>query len=199
MIDNLEHGGDSIPTVNGRCGTWFTYNDGSASQTPASTMVFPSMPGYCSNNAMNTAGGPFTQYGGGIGLDLNSCASGPRKTYNAQQYNYKGIAFMAKSSTAATAGGVDFLVLEPATVAQGGNGGGTCVPNDAGGTCGDSHQYPFTLTTEWQEYHVLFTDLVQVGWGVPVGPLDPTQILAMQFNIGINEAFNFWVDDIGFY
>jgi hypothetical protein len=199
MIDNLEHSGDSIPTTGGRCGTWFTYNDGTGpAQTPPSTMVAPAMPGFCSNFAMHTTGGPFTSYGGGIGFDLNSCAAGARKIYSAPTTS-KGIAFWAKSTTAADATlPIYLLVLEPATVAAGGSGGGTCTPTDAGGLCGDSHRFQVPLTTDWQEYNVLFTDLVQAGWGITV-PFDSTQILAMQFNVPIGQAFDFWVDDIGFY
>jgi hypothetical protein len=199
MIDTLEHGGDSIPVANGRCGTWFTYNDGTGpAQTPSSNMVFPSMPGYCSASAMHTTGGPFTAYGGGIGFDLNSCASGPRKPYNAS--THKGVAFWAKSSNAADAASpIYFMILEPATVAAGGTGGGTCTPGDAGGQCGDSHEYSVQLTTEWHEFSPLFTDMLQAGWGINVGALDPSQILAMQFNVPVGQAFDFWVDDIGFY
>ncbi len=200
MIDDLQHSGDSLPPTNGRCGSWFVYNDMTGpAQTPPANMVFPSAPGYCSTLAMHTTGGPFTNYGGGIGFDLNDCGGGTRTTYDASAH--QGIAFWAKSTTAADAEfPIYLLVLTPATVPAGtaGGGGGTCVPADAGQMCGDSHRFAVQLTTEWQEFNVLFTDLLQAGWGIKV-PFDPSKILAMQYNIPISQAFDFWIDDIGFY
>jgi hypothetical protein len=54
------------------------------------------------------------------------------------------------------------------------------------------------LTTEWEQYRIPFGAVAQEGWG-GVSVFDPAQILGVQFDIPQGVAFDFAIDDIGFY
>ena len=77
--------------------------------------------------------------------------------------------------------------------------GGACTPSDvAGEKCDDGHGSVLFLTSEWATYKLPFDTIRQAGWGKPV-VFDSTQIMSIQFNVDKNLAFDFAVDDIGFY
>ena len=49
------------------------------------------------------------------------------------------------------------------------------------------------------EYTSYFaTDLVQTGFGTPIGPLDAAHIYEIQFTVTDAQAFEFWIDDLSF-
>jgi hypothetical protein len=183
-------GTPSILMQGGRVGTWYTYNDGSATgtQTPAmSTACDPVViaGGYCGfTRAQNTFGSGFTTWGAGIGFDLDNTGVGSRKPYNASAFT--GIAFLAHGSNQ-----VRFNVTESATIptAQ----GGTCTTN-----CSDAHGTEISLTAAWVQYVVPFSTLAQVGWGTKAA-FDPATILSVQFQVVQNTSFDFYIGDIGFY
>ncbi len=199
LIDNMEGMSGCITPAPGRAGCWFTYNDGTdgGTQTPmAGGTCKPALitipdGGRCgSHYAQNTFGSGFTNYGAGLGFDLNDPA-GPRKPYDVSKYH--GIVFwgLAPESSPAQPLSVDVQVLELATTPT--TADGTCTTG-----CNDHYSLLISFTSEWTPFLVPFSCLAQQSFGTPVA-WDPTSVLAVQFVVNPAPAFDFWIDDIGFY
>jgi len=203
LIDDMEAGSGQILKVNGRAGSWFSYNDTTGMQLPKPGGLCPpevfmgsgGAPG--STKAMHTTGVQFSGWGAGIGFDLNHAGAMTRKPYDASQH--KGIVFWARSQHAAPIPPLYIRILETETVPV--SDGGTCVPPDAGLPCGDSHSAMVSLTSNWQLFQLAFTKFAQGGWGAPAQPpgLDTAQLLAVQFAVENTPDFDYWIDDISFY
>jgi hypothetical protein len=54
------------------------------------------------------------------------------------------------------------------------------------------------LTTDWAVYQMPFASIAQDGFG-PAVPFDKANIVAMQFQVLQNVAFDFSIDDVTFY
>lgn len=189
LIDDLEDGDGAIIMQAGRVGSWFTYNDGSAgTQTPpaGSTFLPELIPGGrgASLEGAHTHGSGFSKSGAGLGFDLNRSGVGPKKPWDASAFT--GITFWAKGGPV-----MRFMVLVPGSVPV--VEGGTC-----SGTCGDHFGILINLTQSWVQYSIAFSSLKQDGWG-DKATFDPKSTLAVQFAIGANVSFDFWIDDVAFY
>ena len=73
--------------------------------------------------------------------------------------------------------------------------GGVCKPVSA---CSDYFGATLSLTTDWAQTTILFSDLRQEGWGMPIAMFDPKTVYAVQFKVAPNAPFEVWVDDIAF-
>jgi hypothetical protein len=193
MIDDMEEGSPNILNRGGRSGSWFTYNDQTDGgvQTPAP--MTPCLPalipdgGRCGSlHAQHTFGSGFTNYGVGLGFDLNHPA-GPRMTYDVSMYN--GIAFWARGPQ-----DIDVLVVEQATASIG--EGGTCDPTTM--KCDDHYQTPVSVSAGWQQYTVAWSMLKQKNFGTAV-PFNKQTVFGVQFAVNPAPAFDYWIDDVGFY
>lgn len=195
MIDDMEDGNAQILTQGGRFGSWFTYNDGTGTQSPdPASSCLPADGGHspASLKSMHTTGTGFSLsgFGAGMGFDLNHPGT-ERLAYDAHAFT--GVVFWAKGAT-----NIHVMVLEPATVPVSAPGqGGTCTPMGSFG-CGDSHRANVALTTAWKQYAVPFSSLAQAGWGVGA-TFDPSQVLSIQFAVDPVASFDFWIDEVGFY
>ena len=193
MIDDLDDGDPALLKRGGRIGSWYTYNDMTATgeQTPAMGEPFMPAPGGAGGSpyAANTHGTGFTVWGSGMGFDLNNQMN-VKAVYSAAAFT--GIAFKAKGS-----GPVRAAVMIAGVISS--EVGGQCVPG-AGTTdkCDDGHGSLLFLTSDWKTFKLPFASLQQAGWGKPV-VFDSTQIMSIQFNVDKNLAFDFSIDDIGFY
>jgi len=193
LIDDLEDGDDSIPEVDGRMGSWYTYNDGSVGgqQTPASNVTFaPTAGGPAGSSwASRTEGSGFSVWGAGMGFDLNN--DGVSKgVYDLSAHD--GITFQAKGNT-----GVRISIAVEAVVHV--DYGGTCVPGpNPGQECDDAHGMPFSFTNSWQQYTLPFAQALQEGWGQSA-PFDPTTAMSVLFDTAEGETFDIWIDDVRFY
>lgn len=188
LIDDFEDGNGQIAGVDSRIGFWFVYNDGTTggTQTPPLNNVLPSMPGANgSRYAMRTTGTGFTNWGAGLGAELD--ASGNR-TCTLNLAAYHGVQFWTKG-TPATAQ-IRFQLTQ--SNLQQIQFGGTC--NPATLTCSDFYDVSFNPTPDWSQHTVLFSDMKQEGWGSKA-PFDVTQIQGIRFQITA-PSFEFWVDDI---
>ncbi len=196
LIDDLDDGDGSLLLRGGRVGAWYTYNDltTAGTQTPAAGVAFlptPGGPGASVYHA-HTQGSGFTAWGAGMGFDLNNNnnPNGMKGTYDASAF--QGITFKAKGSVPIRASVMVAGVLSTAI-------GGTCTPSTtAGEGCDDGHGRALLLTPEWKTYQLAFNQIAQAGWGKQV-VFDSSTIMAVQFNIDKNLAFDVSVDDIGFY
>jgi hypothetical protein len=146
-----------------------------------------------SSHAQNTFGSGFTNYGAGLGFNLND-PSGPRSPYDVSPYH--GLVFwgLAPQAAAAEPLNVSVQVLEKATTPT--SGGGTCDPTTS--MCNGHYSLLVPFTAEWTAFVVPFSCLAQLSFGTPA-PWDPKTVLAVQFVVDPAPAFDFWVDDIYFY
>ncbi len=189
LIDDMEEGSGSIIKQGGRSGSWFTYNDGTDGGVQTPMAGGPCLPvaipgGRCgSEHAMNTFGSGFTNYGIGIGFDLNH-PSGVRMPYDVSAHT--GIAFWARGPQT-----VQVQILEQGTTPT--DQGGTCTA-----TCSDHYFIGVPVPAGWQQIPVPFASLKQTGWGTVVA-WDPKTVLAEQLAVYPAPTFDFWIDDIGFY
>jgi hypothetical protein len=185
MIDNLEDADGAIIPNGGRQGYWYVFNDMTAegTQTPATDMVLPESGGADGTGyAMHTTGGGFTEWGAGLGVDFNSM-DGVKSPWDASAFT--GIVVMAKGS-----GQIRASVLIESTV-----------PTAEGGTCTidcDPHGKVLLLTDEWQQFTLQFDQLNQEGWGTQAA-WDASTVVGLQFKVGKDLDFDFWVDEVGFY
>ena len=198
-IDDLEDGDNAIEMIGQRIGYWYTYNDGTGTQTPAPdpSGVIPFKPtagGHSPLFSAETNGTAFTTWGAGMGFDFNNTAK-KSCVYNASAYS--GITFWAKGNVALKA-----MVKIPATT-QSTSDSGTCTMIGPPNMCEDHYTLTPTpaLTTAWTQYTITFASaatFAQAGWGVKV-PFDKSNIIAMQFQINMGVAFDFAIDDVAFF
>ena len=188
LIDDFESGDGSLPATNGRDGAWYSYNDetvgGVQSPVPA-TMFTPESGGPSGAGlAAHTTGSGFTLWGAGIGADFNNNGS-VRGSYDASAY--QGVTFWARGSVT-----LNFKILSAPTTPI--DQGGTCSATD----CEDHHQAAVSLNGSWAQYSFSFAELTQQGWG-SAATFNAKEVISLQFEVEQDTAFDFWVDDIGFY
>lgn len=197
LIDDLEDGDDAIAEANGRLGGWYTFNDMTVggTQTPPETGFVPTAGGADgSAYAAATSGKGFTEWGAGMGFDLNNPEAvgmtGPRGTYDVTPY--RGIAFYAKSNVP-----VRLAVATTGVTAT--TEGGLCTPSTTmGQECDDTHGANLSISSDWKEFTLEFADLRQGGWGKVV-PFEPTDVMAVLFQVDKSLEFDFAVDNVRFY
>jgi hypothetical protein len=195
VIDDLDDGNDQLPMVDGRRGFWYVYHDTTVGgvQTPPDTDFNPTAMGASgSAYAARTTGSGFTEWGAGMGFDINV---GPENnalkgTFDAGAYT--GISFQAKGSVP-----IRVLVQTAGVLPEA--QGGTCVPGTTPGTeCEDAHGKDIALTTAWKEYQVPFAGLTQAGWGKVVS-FDKKKLTAVFFQVNPNVSFDVWIDEVKLY
>lgn len=216
LIDDLEQETTLIPSIEGRIGAWYTYNDESdgGEQYPKPN-ADPFMQTHEHNArgiyAARTYGGGFTMWGAGMGFDIhnipceadedgnpideNCDPDGMRMPYDIG--GYSGIAFFAKSLLGPT----DVMFKVPTTLETPLDDGGDCDPDDdsMGKPCEDSYNFMFTAGSEWTLIEVEFEDdLKQGGWGEKFG-WDPSAVLGFQWQVPQTEPeFDILIDEICF-
>jgi hypothetical protein len=176
----------SIYSKSGRVGAWYTYNDETAGgqQSPEMGATFlPDAGGRNGTNSAHTAGSGFTNWGAGMGFDLNNNGT-TKLPWDASMFT--GFAFWAKGTA------FRVKVLVPATVPTA--EGGSC----SAGTCGDNHGKAIEAATDWHQVVVPFSSLTQEGWGATAA-FTANQVIGIQFQTAKSTTFDVWIDDIGFY
>ncbi len=205
MIDDMENPDAYIPLTDMRQGYWSLSNDGTSGgkQTPSPVMIMTAIPGGRNGSltGLHTTATGFATSGALVGVDLNrkGAAANQRLTYDASAY--KAVHFWAKVE-ASSPTDAKFAILDRHTDP----GGALCCPakgscgsgNISNGLCYDHFTRDLTLTHDWAEYTVQFSDLNQLGWGENnVDALDAAHVFAMQFS-WTSAAMDLWIDDIAF-
>ena len=193
VIDDLDDGDASIDEIRGRIGAWYTYNDETAagSQTPDPAGEFaPAAGGPRDVGFMAaTAGSGFTEWGAGMGFDLNNPGDA-KGVWDGSSFT--GIAFYARGNVP-----VRVAIATRAVVPE--TAGGTCTPGPAEGEeCDDAHGEIVTLDTTWRQYVIPFAGIAQDGWGRPAA-FDAATLTGIQFQIAQGVEFDVAIDEIGFY
>lgn len=189
LIDNLESDTGHIPEIQGRSGSWFTYNDGTdggVQSPPPPFLPAPTTPPLGSSvYSAETTGSGFAVFAG-MGFTLNDPPTGPDagvvSPYDASAY--LGIVFDARVGTgSATRLRVAFPDINTAS------------PEDS--PFGEF----FALTTQWTQYEVIFSSTTQENFGPQFAQLDTANIYKVIFQIDATSspiAFDLWVDNIYF-
>jgi hypothetical protein len=188
LVDDLNDGDSWILQNDGRKGTWYTFNDGTGSQTPPGnpTLFTCASP---TNGRMCTSGSGFTSWGAGIGLALNwspSCAG----VYDASAY--RGVRFTL-SGTIQDGKSLRFGIGTTATSPP--EAGGTCQSASA---CTDSYGAYVTPTTAPQPISFYFSELHQAGWGA-VTPWTPAETTTLLWLTDASAFTDVCVDDVAFF
>ncbi|WP_437783479.1 hypothetical protein [Sorangium sp. So ce1097] len=206
LIDDMEDGDAAIEEAGGRVGYWYSYNDGTGTQTPPvyseetpvgfhpETLTPPRGQ---STRAVHTFGSGFTEWGAGVGFALNGPDMG-LFPYDASAY--AGIVFWARLGDA---GAVKTMkvnlsdkVSEPA--------GGICDESAGEGDanrCFDHWSTIARLGPEWAPVVIPFDELTRGGWGAEptAEAIDLAGLYVIEFRFAQDEDFDVYIDDIGFY
>jgi hypothetical protein len=196
LIDELNHAGANIPHNDGRQGYWYTWNDGTGTQTPPGALG-----GTCqtttfapTNGQACTSGSGFTVSGAGIGVGVEygpNCAS---CNYDATAYK-GGVRF---TISGIVTGNLRFIVTTAEVTPV--EFGGLCTD---GTKCWDSYGLNLKVTTQPQVVEIPWTSLAQQGWGTPA-LFDLRYVQMLQWNvqnIGATPVSfdNLCIDDVSFY
>lgn len=184
LVDDFEDGDLRTLRIDNRAGRWFTYDDA----TPGGVLNVQVEPSGAGSMALHVASRGWAEWGSGVGVTMRFTVTGEEVCYYDASH-YEGIRFRARGS-----GAPRLAVAEPSTTPL--EGGGRCTPAVS---CNDYHGVYLSLTNEWVEYRVPFTELNQVGWGTAVGPADPSQLFAIHFQMGASRDSDIWIDDVGFF
>lgn len=213
LIEDMEDNNQAINQAAGRSGSWFSFNDGTGTQSPMmGTQIFPMTdldpPRGASRKAVHTSGSGFTTWGAGVGFELASTAP-----YDASRY--AGIAFWARGAAGVTQsvrinvtdrntsqfGSVCDLDCQ-ADVGATENNESTdkiCMPDR--GPCHDYFGVDFgaTLSGEWQLFRYSWAELSARNWSHKNLPAIVTsEVYGMRIQADSPDSFDFWLDDIGF-
>jgi hypothetical protein len=189
VLDDFEDGDEAIYEHQGRRGTWFVLNDGTASQTPEpGSSVLPSafqLVRSGSTRGMHTSGGPFDTWGASLGTTLAS-VNGEPSAYDLSMF--QGLKFWVRSNTMSQSAAKE-VRLSLLTTASG-----------KVGSCTACFGITVPLTSKWVQIEVPFASITQGGFGRP-GPskADLQAITSLQFQFPDNVSFDFWLDDIELY
>jgi hypothetical protein len=185
-IDDFEDGNSQVNLEGGREGYWWQAKDEKGSSIGPAPFVPSESGGSGSELSLHVEGqtvpGNTADGFWGAEFGFNFLGKGP---YNASKY--VGIAFKARIG-GGTARSVRFNVGDINTHKD----GNICA------TCWNHFGKVLTLTPEWKEYRILFTDLRQEDyWGNPRPPaITPSQLFNGEFKIGPGQTFDLWVDDM---
>jgi hypothetical protein len=187
LIDDLEDGNHQIALM-GQVGYWYSYNDGTGTQTPAPVDPFapvavnPPIEGSSSTKAIHVRWQGMTAWGGGFGAVFTEDST---VYYDASAYD--GITFFARIESGSQTR-VDLILAERRSLEP------ACT------VCGHHPIYALTLSTSWQRFYLPFALFQSDGGGDPsFFDLDPSGLYGIQFFRGANQTIDIWVDDLAFY
>ncbi|MDJ0766865.1 MAG: carbohydrate binding domain-containing protein [Myxococcota bacterium] len=195
MIDDFEDNNNMIIKQIGRYGAWYTYNDGTGTQTPEGDFKPEAGGPEGSDYFGHTTGAGFTKWGAGLAFDLRNLSDECTEELPSEPYDaavFDGIAFLARGL-----GEVRVNLVTPAVIPV--DEGGQCESDDPTDDCHDAHGRTVTLQgNEWRQYQIRFADAKQEGWGLS-SDFDPGQIQSVAFNFAEDTTFDFSIDEIGLF
>ncbi len=199
LISDFETGKAEVTATAGRGGSWFLYSDGTGMQTPIKVVNTPlaaEAGGACgSAYAFHTTGTGFTTWGAGLGTDFAPKTAMARAPYDLSPYS--GIAFRAKAAATTP---LRVSISDTNTAPE----GAKCVDTtDATNVarCGDYFGSEVTLSPEFKDFVIKFSDMKQRGFGLPIATgLEKTKAFTVRMQVkGTAQApaiFDLWLDDV---
>lgn len=212
LIDDFEDGDELLPPIAGRNGAWFSFGDGTGTQTPAGGgPALPEVVDTSANFVLRLTGqdfdpagrelpdGSFT-FGAGLGTALaQDSATGQAAPYDVSSYAGLQFSFVISFPTAP---GLDLDLRVETTATTPVENGGTCTEG-----CNDHYRIggavpfsPFFFTGgfTWDQF-------TQAGFGTPV-ELDLTTVLRISWQVSFPDFgqpdtvndFDFQLSDMSF-
>ena len=182
-IDDFEDGNSQVNLEGGRDGYWWPEKDEKGS-TVGPAPFAPSEKGAAGSElCMNAQGTTVSTEGAwGAGFGFNFMTKG---AYDASKY--AGIGFKARIKDG-TSRQVRVNIGDINTHQD----GKICR------TCWNHFGKTLSLTPEWKEYRILFTETRQEDfWGDPRPPvITPSKLYTVEFKIGTGQSFDIFVDDL---
>jgi len=189
MIDDFEDENTQINVIAGRDGYWWTKHDDKGSTIGPDPFI-PSEAGTDGSGLALRAmgktaiGAPQEAWGAGFGLMLLTRKDG---VYDASKY--VGVSFRAKVGAGSTRQ-IRFAIGDVNTHPN----AGVCK------VCWNHFGKDVTVSNQWKEFRVLFSELEQpAGWGDPrPAALTPSKLVSMDWSIAGGQTYDLWIDDIQF-
>jgi hypothetical protein len=200
LIDDFEDGDGRIAHIGGRNGAWFTFNDGTGTQTPAQgTALVPEVDPNA-NFILHSSGTGFAlsngtpNFGAGVQTDLfDEPTAGTPLPYNASGYTGLTFTYTFTSSSFFFPLALRFNVPTSATTPP--EFGGTCT-----GVCFDDFGFSLFPSSFPQTVTIPFSQLAQQGFGT-AATFDPTTLLSLKWNINFTSQpgdFDLTLDNVAF-
>ncbi len=181
VLDDFESGDLSLPSSEGRHGSWFTFTDGTTGCINSEVTTDSS------SMALHLSGGGFTTWGAAVGTALNwSYMQQGLCSYDLSAYS--GIRFRVR-------GNAVLRVVFPSRETAFASAGGGCPDSDG---CYDEQGRSVVLTPDYQDVVVPFCSLSERGFGPDFGPLSLSNVTGVNFLIQSSDDFDVWLDDIAF-
>lgn len=185
LIEDFEDDNSQVVTNGGRDGYWWVHHDPNGS-TIEPDGFFPEEGGAAGDDyGMHIQGQTASSqgaYGSSLGLGFSKDGA-----YDASKYI--GLRFKAKVAEDSTKS-VRLKIADINTHKD----GGVCTD------CWNHFGKDITLSTEWEQYTVLFSELRQVpGWGQPrPSSVTVDELWGLDWTIGPGRKFDIWFDDVEF-
>lgn len=186
LLDDWEDGNTQLLVDGARDGYWWTHHDPNGSTIEPNPLAPEAGGPDGSTQTMRISGQTSSADGAyGSSLGVNFSTSG---AYDASKY--AGISFKAKAAGSSVKK-VRFKIGDVNTHQD----GAVCTD------CWNHFGKDVTLTEEWQEYVIPFSELKQGdGWGDPrPQSLTPEKLYNLDWSIGPGATFELWIDDIQFH
>lgn len=190
MIDDCEDANNQVKVQKGRNGYWYTFVDKVGSTiSPPTNHTFIMSKGGVNGSAIaarflgkiSASGDPLYA---GMGFNLTD----PKGQFDASAFT--GISFYAKTGSGSVKA-VRLKIPDANTDPD----GKVCTE------CFNDFGADLTLTDQWKQYRILFSDMTQMeGWGAPhPKSIDKSKLYALQFQVNSPGAdYDVWVDDVAF-
>jgi hypothetical protein len=185
LIDDFDDGNTQMMTIEGRDGYWWKAKDPNGStigpddSTPVEQGVNGSLALYVTGQTSSEEGAWGVNFGANFTSD--------KSLYDASKY--AGLVFKTKVGPNSPKK-VRFKIGDVNTHAD----PGKCA------SCWNHFGKDLTLTEEWQQYTILFSEIrQQPGWGDPRPPsVTPSGLYSFDISIGPSATFEVWIDDVEF-
>jgi len=211
LIDDLESGTGLLPSGSSgdRQGAWYIFNDETGPQFPTGPFLpdgffggAPSSDGSALQTlyAARTSGGPFLDWGGGVGFDLvhpgctGGCSELPVFPMPYDASAFSGVSFYARTLNGDTR---DLMFNVPTSGTAPVEREGLCVAQE-GGECDAHFGASIRVGPDWTAFEIPLADLQQPAFGVPVA-FDPTTLLSLHWQVSVESEFDLAIDEVCFY
>jgi hypothetical protein len=194
--------GMTVPLPDPQGGPEFTWtNYVSAGQTPPPEEI----PGQTNEFGARFSGGGHAEWGAGLGVALNN--QGALQPYDLVAQGFTALRFWIKNVESADALTIDAQITDAFAEPDAGRcierDNTTCEPTQG---CSDAALFQIpNVGAEWQPVEIPLEQFMRGGWGNPMldgmdAPtgLATTEAYQIQFKVGAVDAFDIWIDNVGF-
>ncbi len=189
-IDDCEDGQNQVKVQKGRNGYWYTFLDkvGTTITPPAGKTFIMSQGGPNGSAYAARMLGKVSATGDPLYAGMGFSFTNPKGQYDASAYT--GVSFYAKVGPK----GIKAVRLKVPDVSTDPDGK-VCTE------CFNDFGTDLSLSTEWKQYVVPFSDMSQMeGWGAPHPKgIDKSKLYGMQWQINSPGAdYDLWIDNVAF-